>query len=232
MKTQILQKSVAALVGAGLALSALPGLAQGAPMPSAEQPAAVNLPAPLLGYAASQVLQLAQAKVNGDTIIAYIKNSGNSYPLNAAQIMYLRQQGISDAVITAMLSQPRADVAVVPPTTPAPQPMDSSGYPEQVAPATPDVQAVPDADYYAQPSYPDQPYYYYPAYGWYPSVTYYYGWGGGGGRVWHGGGYYGGGYHGGGHFGGGYVGGGHIGGGHVGSGGGGHVGGGHVGGHR
>ena len=45
------------------------------------------------------------------TIIAYIRNSGNSYGLNADQIIYLRQQGLSDAVIRVMLSQPRAGVA-------------------------------------------------------------------------------------------------------------------------
>ena len=39
--------------------------------------------------------------------MAYIKNSGNSYGLNADQIIYLRQQGVSDAVITAMLNQPK-----------------------------------------------------------------------------------------------------------------------------
>ena len=194
-----------------------------------------------LGYATSKVVQLAQAKLNDDTIIAYIKSCGNSYNLDADQIIYLNQQGISEAVITAMLTQPRAGVAL--PTTPAPPPVDSAGYPAPVSPDAAYVPAVPDATDYSTPYYyNDQPYYYYPTYVSYPPVIYYYGVGGGWGRGWHGGGYYGGGhrvaasigggYRGGGssggyrggHIGGG-VGGGHVGGGHVG---GGHVGGGHI----
>ncbi len=81
---------------------------------------------PQLSYGVSQIVQLAQAKVGDDTIIAYIKNSGNSYGLTVDQIIYLRHQGISDAVITTMLNQPKPAVAVATPTTPAPQPVASS----------------------------------------------------------------------------------------------------------
>jgi hypothetical protein len=227
MKTRNLRKLVAVVVGGGLVLSALAGLAQDSSTPSAEPPATVNSSAPLLGYGASQILRLAQAKLSDDAIIAYIQNSGNSYALNADQIMYLRQQGISDPVITTMLNQPRAGVTVALPTTAAPQPMDSTGYPEQDAPSTPYVQTAPDADYYAQPYGYDQPYSYYSAYASYPAVTFYYGGAGGWGRVWHGSGYSGGGYRGGGYRGASSVGGGYRGGSyHVG----GHVGGGHIGG--
>ena len=48
-----------------------------------------------------------KANVGDETIIAYIKNSGNSYGLNADQIIYLRQQGVSDAVVRTMLNQPQ-----------------------------------------------------------------------------------------------------------------------------
>ena len=92
--------------------------------------------APQLPYAAAQVLQLEQAKISDGTIIAYIKNSRNSCSLEAGQILYLRQQGISDAVLKAMLSQPKAAVgpANVPvPSAPAPQ----NATPAPVAPATP-----------------------------------------------------------------------------------------------
>ena len=235
--------------------SGVTALAQNANTPGTAQSPTVNPPAPLLGYAASQVLQLAQAKLGDDAILAYIKHSGNRYRLNADQIIYLRQQGISDPVITAMLNQPAGGVPVALPTTPAPQPMDSTGYPEPVAAATPYDQTVPDAGYYPPPDYGDQPYCYYPAYYpayvSYPAVTFYYGWGGGGRRVWPGGGYSGGGHRGGGYRvassvgggyrGGGVVAGGYRGGSYRGSSGGGRVGGGqvsgghsggHVGGHR
>src|ERR1700690_3693788 len=107
MKTRNLQKMLAAMAIAGLALGASSAPAQDSSALNTTQPAAVNAPAPQLSYGASQIVRLEQAKVGEDTIIAYIKNSGSSYPLDANQIIYLRQQGISDGVITAMLNQPR-----------------------------------------------------------------------------------------------------------------------------
>jgi len=169
-------------------------------------------PAPALAYGVSQILQLSQAKVDDGIIISYIKSSGNSYGLNADQIIYLRQQGISTGVINAMLSQPAAGViagggsAVPMPSSPAPQ----VSYPQQpvqnysaVGPSVSgiDPSAAAAANYYYyQPSY--YPYYsypsYYPAYGFYPGVSF--GWGGRWGPGWGGGwrGGWGGGWHGGG----------------------------------
>ena len=202
MKTTKLQKMTTVMTVAGLAWSASTALAQDASATNPAPPAAVSTPAvPQLAYGVSQIQQLAQAKVGDATIIAYIKNSGNSYALNADQIIYLRQQGISDSVVTTMLSQPRPGVAVANPNAPAPPPMASTDYSGQVSTATPPpvayVQTVPDTTYYYQP-------YYYPDYGWYPPVSFSFGWGGG---------YYGGGWRGGG-YGGGYGGGGHGGVGH------------------
>ena len=159
---------------------------------SASTVLAQNSPVPQLAYGVPQVLQLVQAKVGDDTIIAYIKNSGNSYGLSADQIIYLRQQGASDAVVTAMLQQPNpaavaATAPIAAPATPAPQLVTSTA---AVAPSVTYVQTVPATTYYyAQP-------YYYPGYAWYSPVSLSFGWGWGGG--WHGGGYYGG-WHGGGY---------------------------------
>jgi hypothetical protein len=199
MKTNHWQKMLAFLAVASLALSASTTLAQNSTATTTAQPAAVNAPVPQLSGGVSQIMQLAQAKVSDDTIIAYIKNSGNSYGLDANQIIYLRQQGISDAVITTMLNQPRPAVAVATPTTPAPQPVASTAYSgpvstATVAPTVTYVQTVPDTTYYYQPYY--QPYYY-PAYGWYPPVSFSFGWGGGWGGGGRGGGWGGGGHGGG-----------------------------------
>jgi hypothetical protein len=200
MKTNHWQKMLAVLALAGLALSASTTLAQNSTANTTAQPVAVNAPVPQLSGGVSQIMQLVQAKVSDDTIIAYVKNSGNSYGLDANQIIYLRQQGISDAVITTMLNQPRPAVAVATPTTPAPQPVASTAYSgpvstATVAPMVTYVQTVPDTTYYYQPDY--QPYYY-PAYAWYPPVSFSFGWGGG----WRGGGWGGGGHGGGWHGGG------------------------------
>jgi hypothetical protein len=225
MKTNHCRKMLAVMAVAGLTLTASTALAQDSSAKNTVQPAAVNAPVPQLSYGVSQIVQLAQAKVSDDTIIAYIKNTGNSYGLDVNQIIYLRQQGISDAVITTMLNQPSPGVAVAMPTTPAPQPVASTAYYGQdsqatAAPTVTYVQTVPDTTYYYQP-------YYYPDYYWYPPVSFSFGWGGGYyGGAWRGGGY-GGGGHGGG-YGGGAHSGGYGGGGHGGGyGGGGHGGGGH-----
>jgi hypothetical protein len=218
MKTNKLQKLVAVATIAGLAWSASTALAQDSSVAGTVSPAAVSPVVPQLAYGVPQILQLAQARVGDATIIAYIRNSGNSYGLNADQIIYLRQQGISDAVITTMLSQPRAGVAAAAaPTMPAPTPAASVAYSGQVstAPVAPPVtyvQTVPDTTYYYQPYYYQPYYYYYPSYAWYPPVSFSFGWSGGG---YYGGGWRGGyGYHGGGGHGGGYGGGGHGGFGH------------------
>lgn len=192
---------------AGLVLSASMALAQNSSIANTTPPAA-GAPVTQLSYGVSEIVQLAQAKVGDDTIIVFIRNSRNSYGLTVEQIIYLRNQGISDAVVSAMLNQPKQVVAVASPATPAPQlaayssaATAGSGSMATVAPVAPTVtyvQSVPDASYYYQPDY--QPYYYYPDYYWYPPVSFSFGWGGGyyGGGGGHGGGYRGG-YGGGGH---------------------------------
>lgn len=184
--------------------------------PSAPQPA----PTPQLAYGVSEIIRLSQAKVGDDTIIAYIRNSGNSYGLSADQIIYLQQQGVSTPVINTMLTQPKPGVQDynTPATAamPAATPYDAQAQATQPAPASssivgPSVTAIdPSAAaassyYYYPPTY----YYSYPAYypaygyyGFYPGVSISLGWRGGYGG-WHGGygGWHGGfGWHGGGGF--------------------------------
>jgi hypothetical protein len=61
---------------------------------------AVQLP-----YGVPQVLELTKAKISDSTILSYIQNSRTAYNLEASQIIYLKQQGVSDVVINAMLNQ-------------------------------------------------------------------------------------------------------------------------------
>src|SRR5271154_7584669 len=125
MKTSNFQRLFLAAI-AGLALSAMTVAAQNAPAPTA----------PSLPYGVPQVLQLVQAKVSDDTIIAYIHNSGNSYGLNADQIIYLRQQGVSDNVLNVMLTQPKPASASAPaPTAPPPDNSYQAQAPASYAPA-------------------------------------------------------------------------------------------------
>ena len=200
---------MAVLVGASLAMSACAALAQNFSTPVV-QPAAPSAPDPQMVYGVPQIIRLSQAKVSDDTILAYVNNGGLGYSLDADQIIYLRQKGVSDAVITAMLNHPKPAVITYTPTTPAPQPVApisntspaASTYTVSptptyaapvatatVAPTVTYVQTVPaPVYYYPQPYY--QPYYY-PSYGISPALSLSFAWGGGGG--WHGGGYHGGG---------------------------------------
>jgi len=217
MKTNYFQ-GIAAVAAAGMMLSSPSVYAQDSTA-NTTQPAA----APMLPYGVAQIIQLEQAKVGDDTIIAYIKNSGNSYGLNADIIIYLKQQGVSGPVINAMLSQPKPGVlsasstspTVTVPSTPAPnvsqpqsatysQPVSTSIVGPSVTAIDPSAAAAASYTYY-QPYYYSYPYYsypgyYYPDYGYYyPSVSVSLGWGGRWGGGWHGGGgFHGGGFHGGG----------------------------------
>jgi hypothetical protein len=161
---------------------------------------AQNSPAttvPTLAYGVPPILQLAQAKVGDDVIISYIRNSGNSYGLDANQIIYLRQQGVSDNVINVMLNQPK--VAPTPVPTPA-QAEVSTAYAQ---PTTTYVQSAPPSSVYVipnqQPYYYDNYYaqpYYYPYYDWpSPAVSFSFGFGGRYHDGFRGGGFRGGGWH-------------------------------------
>jgi hypothetical protein len=168
----------------------------------------VSGPAPVhLDYATAEVAKLTQAKVNDDTIIAYINSSGNLFNLNADQIIYLKQLGASDNVIRAMLTHPMRSLntavassggstasystggsTYVPtPSTPAPVVTQPVTY----ADTQPDTSYDPGSYYYPSsyyyPYYSSYPYYY--GYG-YP-VSFWYGWGGrwGGWGGWRGGGW-------------------------------------------
>jgi|ERR1017187_7392641 hypothetical protein len=105
MRTNHLKSWVAVLTM--LAFSSSMALAQDSSAAKAVQPEVAGQSVPQLTYGASQILQLARADVGDETIIAYIKTSGDSFSLNPDQIIYLRQQGVSATVVTTMLSQPK-----------------------------------------------------------------------------------------------------------------------------
>src|SRR5438067_3058703 len=69
-----------------------------------------------LPYGVDDVLKLNRAKVSEEIILAYIENSGNGYALRSQDVIYLRDQGVSDHVIAAMLAQAKR----IAESTPAP----------------------------------------------------------------------------------------------------------------
>ncbi len=152
-----------------------------------------------LSYGVSQIIQLSQANVSEGTIVSYIQNSGNSYGLDANQIVYLKQQGVSDTVINTMLTQPRAGQAATPPpayaaasdtatATVVASPAVTYVQPAPAAVPASTVYVVPDTQTYNYYAYAYRPYYsgyyspyYRPSYyysGCYPSVSFSFGFGG------------------------------------------------------
>jgi hypothetical protein len=81
-----------------------------------------------------EVLKLSAARMSDDIIVAYIKNSGASYRLSADDILYLNSQGVSQPVITALLT---ASAAPVPAYAPTPSPPVSVPPPAITQPASP-----------------------------------------------------------------------------------------------
>jgi len=177
---------------------------------------------PKLPYGVDEVLKLTRARISDDVVVNYIDNSGTIYSLSSSDIVYLRQEGVTDRVINAMLDQRKklADAsqsqaaAVQAPTAPttapaAPQDPAATANPAPVyvqAPAQPAPSTV-----YVIPYAATSPYYYPPYYGYYgpywgPSISVGIGFGG----YWHGGYHgWGGNYYG--HYGHGHWGGGHYG---------------------
>jgi hypothetical protein len=57
------------------------------------------------------VLKLSRAQVGEDVTISYIQNSGIAYNLGPNDIVYLKNQGVSDRVVNAMLDERKRVIA-------------------------------------------------------------------------------------------------------------------------
>jgi hypothetical protein len=155
---------------------------------------------------AAEVLKLVRAQINDDTIVAFVRSSKRSYYLNANEIVYLREQGVSDRVLTAMLEQrkqaPETSVASMP--SQQANPAAGASYiaqPSTAYIAPPSTAYVQPATAYVSPppvyAYPAPTYSYYDSYPYYsgiywgipfPSLSFSFGFGG----RFHGGGFHGG----------------------------------------
>ena len=217
MKTQNLQNSLLAIATITTLAFTTGNVAAQEPTTAATAlPAVASQPAPKLSYGVPQVLQLVQAKVSDGIIVSYIQNSGTIYGLKADEIVYLKQEGMSDNVLNAMLNQrSRLTGSTEPATTTASSTSTSDQTYASAAPAGTYVQSAPSSTVYIIPDtqtyqydawyYGGYPYSYYgyrPYYGYYgsyPAFSFSYGWGGNYGGY-HGGyhGGYNGGWHGGG----------------------------------
>ena len=180
-----------------VALSVFQGLAQdtaATPATSALATATVTTtttePAKL-PYGVEDVLKMSRAQVSDDVIATYIQNTGTIYNLGPNDIVYLKDQGVSDRIINTMLDQRRIanevaaqaqqqQAAAQPPTAAAENnsPVTTPAYsdsqsvtPAVTQPAASTLYVIP----YPTPAYPyySRPYYSY-SYPYYSSSYPYY----------------------------------------------------------
>ena len=106
MKTRTSRICLFASLGAA-SLVALSTTAQTAAPSSAAPsiPAATDAAPVKLPYGAEDVLKLSRAQVSEDVTLNFIHNSGTIYNLAPKDIVYLRNEGVSDRVINTMLDQ-------------------------------------------------------------------------------------------------------------------------------
>jgi uncharacterized membrane protein YgcG len=117
--------------------------ATASPAAATREAAAVKLP-----YGADDILKLSRAQISEDVTLNYIQNSGTTYGLNAKEIIYLKNEGVSDRVINAMQDQ-RKRVMESAAQTPSPAVQVYSG--ANVAAAAPVY--APEPIYVQEPLY-------------------------------------------------------------------------------
>jgi hypothetical protein len=191
MKNGISKSSL--ITSVAVFLSALQGVAQDTPAtPSATATVTATTTQPVkLPYGVEDVLKMSRAQVSDDVIATYIQNTGTIYSLGPTDIVYLKDQGVSDRIINTMLDQRRIANEVAaqaqqqqsaaqaptpaaennsPVTTPAYTDTQSAA-PTVTQPAASTLYVIP----YPTPAYPyySRPYYSY-SYPYYSSYSYYY----------------------------------------------------------
>jgi hypothetical protein len=128
MKTRFLKTIFgAALLPAALSAICLPeNSGAQTPPDDATQPASPDtLPADILPASPlAQVVQLAQSGVDEAVILAYVNNSSSPFNLTSDQIIYLKDLGLPNDAVTAMIQRDQQLGATAPaaPAAPAPAP--------------------------------------------------------------------------------------------------------------
>ena len=149
MKTELFQKHILGTAITVLCLMGVcspfnsPAQAQPTPPPPDSSTELSALPPNILPTSPlAQVIRLAQAGVDESIIMTYVTNSGSTFNLNPDKIIYLKDIGLPNEVITAMMqrdqqlqqqmtasayqppAQPVPETTEPPETAPAPQPVE------------------------------------------------------------------------------------------------------------
>jgi len=93
----------------------------------------------------AQVIRLTQAGVSEDVILAYVNNSSSTFNLDPDKIIYLKDIGAPDDLVTAMMQRDQVLQAQIaasanqPPPQPAPAPVTTTPDTSDVTPPTTEV---------------------------------------------------------------------------------------------
>ncbi len=150
MKTRTTRSTLFLSVGA----ASLVALGTTAQTTAPSEPAAPVAPSteaapPKLPYGVDDVLKLSRAQVGEDITVNYVKNSGTIYNLSPKDIVYLKNEGVSDKVINTMMDQ-RSNVPADVANQNALQAQAAATAAPQTPP-NPDPNAVPAAPMLVQP---------------------------------------------------------------------------------
>ena len=112
------QLAVAALAALGLSVATVGYTSRSATPPATEPtPSAITNAAPIqviaparvsLPTVPAEVLRMSEAGISDDVITSYIQNAASTYMLEANQIVYLRDVGVSSAVLNALVTHSQA----------------------------------------------------------------------------------------------------------------------------
>lgn len=138
-----------------LVVAALSGFAQTAEVAGAGAPQQVQAAAPAsLSPNAAEVLKLASSGVGDDVVLAFVQNSQLRFNLSADDVLYLRDVGVTEPVITAMLNHDNAMSAQEPqspPTQYAPTATEQAPAPAPAQPAPASQVVAPAPTYVSSP---------------------------------------------------------------------------------
>lgn len=106
MKSPILKTSL--ITSLAISVSILQGMSQDAQTTEGSTVTTRPASGPVkMPYGVEDVLKLSRAQVSEDVILTYIQNTGTIYNLGPKDIVYLKEQGVSDRIVNAMIDQKR-----------------------------------------------------------------------------------------------------------------------------
>jgi hypothetical protein len=104
ISNSLLLASLAVSLGLSRGLTQDTSAAQSASTPASATTGSESVKLP---YGVEDVLKLSRAHVSDEVITTYIQNSGTIYGLEPKDIVYLKEQGVSDRIINTMMDQRR-----------------------------------------------------------------------------------------------------------------------------